>query len=643
MSDESSTRRAKKAQGGRFGKCTVGSFLPLILAGAYFSMGPSDCGGDIEGDVTPENLKLYTELASIEIPILKSESWDGGTEEPYFIGFEWWATSKNAETNQNGNSNVKILNRFPGSDDLPSQAVRRQMVEGSQVLLPETFSRTWGLFDEQVLPKTLEDAENSHVKISGITICAFEDDTDGDSPFVYNRVYEYAQSAQGDFKKDLEAFTQRTISDPYIAEKANVVGIITSVLGIAVDLVPKLIALFKKDPPTPDDFAGCASFAYVGVPHSVLDDIPGPKPPCYSSSRNLLCPIDARPEDIPYLEEQRRDDGVPPQLRFVVLGDEDPGPSSEGLDIRLNRTWLADVELRTGLYRTSRSAHETYTVAAGATAGDLWIPAPTHQRLVTSGQRVLRFAHVVDYQTLWTPLLNFDIRPSGSGFLLDVVAGLPVSSVSVRVSTVTLPQEVEVHRETATISSGETFTFWYPEAYQPSDRYVVIPEILSLQQGLGRFEFEVESYPDRAEVRLQGYQFPHTLPVNWPGTDGPDVQMTVRMTWISGTDPDLRAPMNVKRLHVTSNQEVNNGAADPEERTLNDWNASQADGANLYFLDAFDSDLSHNSGWHVRAVGAEFLEYDTGTARLLVQDTYDFEGGSAAWARGKLVNISFME
>ena len=459
----------------------------------------------------------------------------------------------------------------------------------------------------------------------------------GNSPFVYNRVYEYAQGATSEFKKDLDAFTQRTVADPYVAQKANVLSIVTSVLGIAIDLVPKLIELFKKDPPTPDDFAGCASFAYIGVPHSVLDEIPGIKPPCYSSSRNLLCPIDARPEDIPTLQGEVRDDGVPPQLRFVVLGDEDPGPSNQGLDIQLNRTWLADVELRTGLYRTSRSAHETYTVASGAS--DLWIPPATHEWLNTSGQRTLRFVHVVDYQTLWTPLLNFDLQPWGSGFLLDVNGGLPVSNVSVRVSTVTLPQAVDVYRETATISSGETFTFYYPEANQASNRYVVIPEILSLQLGYGRFEFDVQTYPDRAEVRLQGYEF-------WPDSGWGyihDVEMTVRMTWLSGTDPDLPAPMNVKRVSVTSNQEINNGHAAPREGTLNDWNANQADGANLYFLSGFDSDKSHNSGWHVRAVGAEFLEYDTGTARLLVQDTYDFEGGSAAWARGELVNISFME
>ncbi len=662
---------------------TTAFLLPLLLAGAYLNMGQSSCGGG------PRPV-LYPDHVSIDVPILRVDALGSGErEEPYFISFNWEATSLRGLTPVNPYGTASY--EFKGSNSGP-WPVRQEARRGEQILLGEDISNA--VFDFPDVPQNATEALTSHVKIAGLTMCAIEkDDAGGQSAFksdierfatqlraglsaVYTREPFKDASANAALRQvvvgllaEAEAtwasFTpqqkqQHTpLYETILTQLGNAITMIdtgtkafapkigaSAILGIVgsvLQALPNIISLFKKKHnPDPDDFVGCASIVYVGVPFSVWNAMEASGTSTCSAGSGgaveiAVCAINQ--------------DG-PTTLRFA--------PAMDAENPEVSRRWLANVDVRRGLYRTSgddvnvlaSTGHRHVVVNAGSTL-TFNMPQPAERPYgagpyppcVEGVQQKcnVQFAHTVDYQTDWADWLSYEILEKPDGRREVKVAGSSGhANIGVRLSTATVPSYIKIKRDVIDLISETQLNYYipdtqyssYPTGYENSQKVVVIPEVLKIWQSGHSTGINL-----RIKKTQSGGNAYTEIYLDQPRTGDPrygNVQARVQLTylyWDSST-------VDVHEGVVYSDDDETTPPEEPQYTEI-EWappSVPQHLSTTLYFPTELWSGNDWDTGFSIRATGTEVTDNVMGRARIYAQDYYT---NSLAYTKAKLVNLRF--
>ncbi|MDH3625469.1 MAG: hypothetical protein OES69_09145 [Myxococcales bacterium] len=642
-------------------------FVPIILAASYLNAGPTCCGSNCPPRPYPEHLQ-------IDLPILEIvDRASGENEEPYFVTMIWEATSAKAVSGGTADGSTKVR---VTRGDLPAQ-VRRNARISEQVLLGEDISHA--VFDFPDVPETAFAGLGKHVKIAGLTTCGFEQDDANQLGSILTEFGNLAAALEATldnvYSENLFGSTQTKAAFRQVAtvlrsqattafnaltaqQRAQNtplyeqilaqiddfielidqgidnfqpkigVGAVLGIVGGALEVLPNIISLFrKKHTPDNDDFVGCASVIFVGVPFTVWDSMDESNDSTCSLGEGgypvLVCAIDEYASTI---------------LRFA-----------EPFDATESRHWKANVDARRGLWRTSSdanyprgTAHRYQVVSVQQSAETVDTPVaksrPVCPEGVHQGECEIHFAHMVNYETFHDDWFNYEIieKPSKRYEILTEGRN-DYPNVGVRLSTVTLPSYVEVRREVIELSvvgsQVDTQESYYPPGYASSPDVIMIPEIMSIQREgelQSSINLTMRKQSDRTELKLHG----NGGCFYW-GCSATRVK--VRVTYLYW---DSAAPVDLYQAVVQSDDDQSTGPQEPERADMH-WTAPFLDehvGAPLYFPMEIWSGDDKDMGFSLRATGTEVKDTGNPDAWLYAQDYY---AGSEGYVKAKIVNLRF--
>lgn len=646
-----------------------------IALGLTLTMGQTDCGNTTDdGEVLPNRVL-------IEAPMLTIDTNGNEREEPYLVSFNWEATSRAL-----GSGNGFADYDFEGINQGP-WPYRLDARNGERMLIGEDVGKVDMHFPD--VPANLTEARSKHVKIGGLTLCAFEaDDPNGQSSFktevekfavaltsglsaayssqlygddstraAFRSVYqqlitetETAWLALDDEEREeseplyeslleelADAIKRLDIEDKQVVQKVGA-GTVLGYVGTAFEVLPNLISLFKrKRKPDPDDFVGCASMVYVGVPHDVWKE--------QSASGFGTC--DAGTGGGSQLAVCAIDRTGPTTLVFAPPIDQQE-PS---------RRWFTQIDVRRGNspfdedgeLANQRSAYKYATVGSNRSET---VPMPDvdgPSKLCdsgVSGECRIHFAHMVNYATHSRGRHSFEITEKpANNYEISVVGEATQGSVGVRLSTFVLPDYVRVHRQTVSLdASGKDESdiryIPYPSWYSPS-KGVMITEILSVQQQGGKFagvNHFARDITSTRQVHLLLRRFGQYPP---PYSTSGEMKAKVRLTFLSWDDS---TKVDVSNDAVLSDDNIDAPPQFPEFTEI-DWFmpfAAHQTSATLYF----PRELMSTRDWpetafSVRAVGAEVRDFDKPKIRVYAQHAYAGYRDDRPYVIGRVVNMRF--
>lgn len=649
--------------------------IGTIALGLSFIMGQTDCGETTdEGEILPNRVL-------VEAPMLTIDNTGDEREEPYIVSFNWEATS--AAFGDNPASGIADYD-FRGANQGP-WPLRLDARNNERVLIGEDVGKIDFEFPE--VPATEDATGFNHVKMAGLTMCAFEADDPGGQASFKTEVEKFAVALRGGLKgaystqlfgndstraafrgvyenlitqtdeawrgldedeqeesrplydailrQLADAIDMLDLQDKQLRPKVNA-GAVLGYVGTAFKVLPNLISLFKKKrKPDPDDFVGCASIIYVGVPFDIWNE--------QEASGVATCTAGtggAQDLAVCAINEEG-----PTTLRFAPpLDDDEP-----------NRRWLAELEVRRGNTPfkadgeplIDRAAYRYATVASNRTETLAMPDVNGPSKLCGSGvtgECRIHFAHMVNYESQSRGRHSYEItEKTGGRYEIEVDGEADVGNVGVRLSTFVLPDYVRVHREIVDLdASGKNVTVAdhvsYPSWYS-SSRGIVITELLSIQQQGGKFagvNYFADDHPPNREVHMLLRRYGQ-IGLN---ISSGEMRARVRVTFLSWDDS---SKVDVSEADVISDDDKDEPPGFPEFAEI-DWFMPFAEhhtSATLYFPTQLWSTLDWpETSFSLRAVGAEVRDFNDPKIRLYAQHAYaGFP--DRAYVEGRVVNLRF--